>query len=143
MLIDDLLLGELKRWQLQQAENEKSCGDAYIYIYRESDGHIERRSNSLPAPDGEKVSLICIRNDGRLMLHNVIVVALRNEGLNAHSFRHTHATRLIEDGATPKGVAGRLGHTNAIITQNLYTHNTFKLQEDTAAIFAKNWQVTR
>ncbi|MBR1645973.1 MAG: tyrosine-type recombinase/integrase [Selenomonadaceae bacterium] len=58
--------------------------------------------------------------------------------LNAHSFRHTHATQLIEQGATPNGVAGRLGHANTQITQDLYVHNTQKLQKDTAEIFAKN-----
>ena len=138
IIVDDFLLGELKRWQNRQAENEKHFGDNYVCIYRESDGHIIRQSRALPAPDGEKVSLVCVRSDGRLILHNVIVVALRKEGLNAHSFRHTHATQLIENGAIPRGVAGRLGHANAVITQNLYTHNTFKLQEETAEIFDKS-----
>ena len=64
----------------------------------------------------------------------------KRNGLNAHSFRHTHATILIESGATPRGVASSLGHVDATITQNLYTHNTRKLQEDTASIFAKNLQ---
>ena len=60
---------------------------------------------------------------------------LRQAGVNAHSFRHTHATQLIEQGAQAKGVAARLGHANTQITKNLYTHNTLKLQEETAAIF--------
>ena len=140
IIVDDFLLGELKRWQVQQCENEKQFGGSYVYIYREANGHIERKSKALPAPDGEKVSLVCTRGDGRLILHNVIVVALRKDGLNAHSFRHTHATQLIESGAAPKGVAGRLGHANVNITQNLYTHNTQKLQEETADIFTKNLQ---
>lgn len=41
----------------------------------------------------------------------------------------THATQPIENGATPNGVAGRLGHANVDITQNLYTHTTQKLQK--------------
>ena len=41
VLIDDFLLGELRRWQVQQAENEKKFGDSYVYIYREEDGHIQ------------------------------------------------------------------------------------------------------
>ena len=65
---------------------------------------------------------------------------MQKAGINTHSFRHTHATTLIENGATPKGVAGRLGHSNTAITQNLYTHNTQKLQEDTATIFEKTLQ---
>ena len=57
--------------------------------------------------------------------------------MNAHSFRHTHATLLIENDATPKGVAARLGHTDIAITQNLYTHVTDKMQNDTLAIFTQ------
>ena len=142
ILIDDYLLGELRRWKNQQDENEKALGNSYVHIYRERDGHIERRSKGLSAPDGEKVSLVCTRPDGRLILRAVFTAALHDEGLNAHSFRHTHATQLIESGAAPKGVAGRLGHANTQITQNLYTHNTLKLQEETVSIFAENLQTT-
>lgn len=138
LFADDDLLSELSRWQTQQAENEKSCGGSYVRIYCEENGHIERRSKALPAPpDAEKVSLVCTHADGRLVLRNHFTRILTDEGLNAHSFRHTHATQLIENGASAKGVAGRLGHANAAITQNLYTHNTEKLQEDTVTIFNK------
>ena len=139
VVVGDFLLGELKRWQ-QQTENEKLIGGSYVHIYREADGHIERRSKNLPAPDGEKVSLVCTRDNGQMILKNHFSQILKREGLNAHSFRHTHATRLIELGAKPTGVAGRLGHANVNTTQNLYTHNTQKLQEDTAAIFNENLQ---
>lgn len=140
IIVDDYLLGELKRWQARQVENEKQCGNSYVYIYREDNGHIERRSKGLPAPSAEKVSLICTRDDGRLVLKDFFIKVLQGEGLNTHSFRHTHATQLIESGATPKGVAGRLGHSNPQITQNLYVHNTLKLQEETAQFFIKNLQ---
>lgn len=140
ILVDDYLLEELRRWQARQAENERQFGDSYIYTYCESNGHIVFFSKALPAPDCEKVSLICTRDNGQLVLENHFTKILRDEGLNAHSFRHTHATQLIESGAAPKGVACRLGHANALITQNLYTHNTLKLQEETAAIFDKNLQ---
>lgn len=140
VLIDNFLLGELKRWQNQQTENEKQFGDTYVYVYRESDGYIERKSKSLPAPDGEKISLVCTRKNGKIVSRSSLINTLTRENINAHSFRHTHATQLIENGATPKGVAGRLGHANTQITQNLYTHNTAKLQEETAEIFAKNLQ---
>ena len=73
-------------------------------------------------------------------MRGMLTKVLQAECLNAHSFRHTHATQLIENGATPKGVAGRLGHANVNITQNLYTHNAQKLQEETATIFDKNLQ---
>ena len=41
--------------------------------------------------------------------------------------------KVVEKGGfvtkSAKGVAERLGHADATITQNLYTHNTEKLQE--------------
>ncbi len=140
IIVDDYLLGELKRWQARQTENEKQLGDSYVYVYREDNGHMERRSKGLPAPDAEKVSLVCTREDGRIILRETFTDVLHNEKLNAHSFRHTHATILIENGVSAKAVAGRLGHANTQITQNLYTHNTLKLQEEAAAIFTENLQ---
>ena len=73
-------------------------------------------------------------------MKNYFTIILAAEGLNEHSFRHMHATQLIEQGAKLKGVAGRLGHASTTITQDLYTHSTLKLQEETAAIFDKNLQ---
>lgn len=140
IIVDDFLLGKLKSWQAQQRENEQHFGNSYVCVYREVDGHIERKSKSLPALGGEEVSLICTRTDGRIISKSWFTQILKREELNAHSFRHTHVTQLIENGAKPKGVAGRVGHANTQITQNLYTHNTTKLQEETAAIFAKNLQ---
>ena len=139
VIVDDYLLRELRRWQARQLENEKRFGESYVYIYSEEDSHVRQQSKALPF-DGKKVSLICVQEDGRMFLRGRITKYLHDEGLNAHSFRHTHATQLIENGAAPKGVAGRLGHANTLITQNLYTHNTLKIQEETAAIFEKNLQ---
>ena len=140
ILVDDFLLRELERRQTQQLENERHFGDGYVYIYADAGGHIEWQSKSLK-PVGEKVSLICTRDNGQPVSRESLMRMLRLTGLNAHSFRHTHATRLIEGGATAKGVA-RLGHSNTLITQNLYTHNTLKLQEETVAIFVQNLQTS-
>lgn len=142
VLVDDYLLSELRRWQARQAENEKELGDSYVAVYREDDGHVIRQAKSLPPPATERVGLICTRGNGYPYLREGFASLLISEGLNAHSFRHTHATQLIESGASAKAVAGRLGHANTQITQNLYTHNTLKLQEEAAAIFAKSLQGT-
>ena len=53
--------------------------------------------------------------------------------MNKHSFRHTHATRLIEAGAKPD-VSARLGHADTTITQNLYTHDAEEMKQETARI---------
>ncbi|MBR1646919.1 MAG: ACT domain-containing protein [Selenomonadaceae bacterium] len=42
IVVGDFLLGELKCWRNQQAENEKSCCGSYVHVYRENDGNIER-----------------------------------------------------------------------------------------------------
>jgi len=60
---------------------------------------IQRQSKGLPVSVSEKISLVCTRNDRRIILRGVVVNFLKKEGLNDHSFRHTHATQLIESGA--------------------------------------------
>ena len=137
IVIDKFLADELKRWKKLQAENESEIGESYVYVYRNSEEKIIQQSRGLKMENAEKVNFVCTHKDGRITQSYYVSAALKKENLNAHSFRHTHATMLIENGATPKGVAGRLGHANAAITQNLYTHNTRKLQDDTAAIFEK------
>lgn len=139
ILIDDYLLSELRRWKARQAENEKQFGDSYVYIYCEESGHVQRQPKSFPISN-EKVSLVCVREDGRLLLKEILTRMLCREGLNAHSFRHTHTTVLAEIGVPAKAIAGRLGHADATITQNLYTHNTEKLQEAAVINFAKTLQ---
>ena len=140
--IDEELCRELERWRGIQQADEAAGGDGRICVYRKEDGRIVQQSRGLPHDGLSRVCLVCTRRDGSMLPRQGVTNALAAEGLNAHSFRHTHATLLIENGAAPKGVAGRLGHRNAVITQNLYTHNTEKLQEDTAAVFEKAMQTS-
>ena len=136
-MIDDYLFGELKRWQARQAENEKQFGGKYICVYREEIGHIAQQQKSFPISNAEKVSLVCVASNGQPVLYNRLARMLRKEGLNALSFRHTHATVLTEYGANPEVISGRLGHKNPQLTQDVYVHNTPKMQEDAVAVFTK------
>ena len=140
IVMDDFLLNELKRWKLQQIENEQAAGSSYIYIYKTAEGKLVQCSKEIGFNSGEKINSLCTYSNGRILIRASIVRTLSLNGINAHSFRHTHATTLIENGVTPKAVADRLGHSNAAITQNLYTHNTRKMQEYAAAVFAKTLQ---
>ena len=136
--IDDTLLVELKKWHMLQAAAYTAGGGSYIAVYYHAEtGKLVQQSKNLPISNQYKqADLVCTNiKNGRKVVYPTLQRHLKRLGINAHSFRHTHATILIENGATPKGVASRLGHTKADITHNLYTHNTPKLQQDTANIF--------
>ena len=85
----------------------------------------------------ERRPLLCVHPTGIPYAHENVRYALYRLGLNSHSFRHTHATRLIESGTKPVDVAARLGHADATITQNLYAHDTVEMQQETARIFER------
>lgn len=134
--ISSELVGILDEWHKHQLACEKRLGSSYIYQYETNTGEILSYSKVFKVDNTlTKKDFVCTRDNGKLILYNAIRVLLKNNGLNAHSFRHTHATLLIENGASPKGVAARLGHTSIDITQNLYTHVTDKMKQDTLAAF--------
>lgn len=54
-----------------------------------------------------------------------------------HSLRHTHATMLINGGASPVDVAKRLGHADASTTLSIYTHAIESNDTNNAEMFAK------
>lgn len=137
IIADVELINELRRWQHIQMDNESKYGSSYVCIRKNDAGLLMMQSKSIEAPPAFKYILpaVCTQENGKIILPQYVFYYLKKQGLNAHSFRHTHATMLIEAGATPRGVAGRLGHANTAITQNLYTHDTEKMQQDTAKVF--------
>lgn len=54
---------------------------------------------------------------------------------NFHSLRHTHATMLLENGAEPKDIQVRLGHSKFSTTMDTYSHVTKKMKNETIDIF--------
>ena len=91
VVVDDFLIKELVRWRVQQSRNEEKFGDSYVYAYSNVGGQIYRQSKILPADD-EQLAFVCTRPLGQPVQKNFIAKYLLLEGLNAHSFRHTHAT---------------------------------------------------
>jgi integrase len=52
--------------------------------------------------------------------------------LTAHGLRHTCATLMLDNGVPPKVAAERLGHSDATLFMNLYSHVTETMQRDAA-----------
>jgi integrase len=135
------LLALLKRWKAQQAANEMKHGKAYIYAYEDPNGHLwQMQKQVMPEKGMERRFLVCTTENGKAINASTLERAMRMHGTNFHSFRHTHATLCAESGAPAKGLAGRLGHSNTAITENLYTHETERLQESTLNAFEKSIQ---
>lgn len=137
---DAALLSFLRVFKASQARDELRLGEVYQLAYE--DTHQGRAFVTLPKKlrslaGMERRPLVCVYSDGTPYRHTSVASALKRMGLNAHSFRHTHATRLIEAGAKAVDVAARLGHKDAAITQNLYTHDTAEMQKETARIFGE------
>ncbi|MDR1413117.1 MAG: site-specific integrase [Actinomycetes bacterium] len=52
--------------------------------------------------------------------------------ISMHGLRHTHATLLLAAGVDYKTIQARLGHTDAALTLNLYTHSIVERDEISA-----------
>jgi integrase len=140
IMIDDNLVTLLKRWKIQQNKWELSGGNSYCIIDEKKDHTVQTYSKVFISAETNRQKMICTELSGKIVSRATVMQHLKNIGLNTHSFRHTHATMLIEAGASLKGVAARLGHKRVEITENLYTHNTTKMQQDTLKGFAKTLQ---
>ena len=82
---------------------------------------MKERSNSefiLSHEDGEPISQRLYRWRFNKMLDDL---GIRH--LNFHALRHTFATRAIESGMDVKTLSEILGHSNAAVTLNVYTHS--------------------
>ena len=137
---DAALLAYLRSLKMAQARDEIRLGEAYQITYEDKahDRAVVVLPKKLPpAPTLERRMLLCIKENGAPILGDSFKKMLRTHGLNAHSFRHTHATQLIEAGAKPVDVAARLGHASATITQDLYTHDTEAMKRETANLVNK------
>jgi integrase len=62
------------------------------------------------------------------------------EGFRFHDLRHTHASLLMSENVHPKVVSERLGHSDVVITLNLYSHVLPNVQEEAAERFGEAWR---
>ncbi|WP_196607094.1 tyrosine-type recombinase/integrase [Pectinatus frisingensis] len=132
ILIGSILSKELKKWHIEQAKSKLRLGLDYITNLVNDNGEINKIS-------GAKYDFVCTNKYGEFINRKMLYVccrSLQRKGIvfNFHSLRHTHATLAIENGATIKDVAARLGDTVNTVS-NIYSHDTITMQKQTVKIF--------
>lgn len=139
--IGKTLVSELKEYKKLQLENQLYYGEYYTDIFKKAETdekgntifrliEIEKTvPTTLPAANmimrkenGQYSSIDSFKYAARVIHYDL------NIDFNFHSLRHTHATRLIENGISPKVVQARLGHERIETTLQTYVHNTEQME---------------
>ena len=146
--IGDTLLNELIKEKKRQEDNEREYGEYYTvhYLKMETDEKNNPIRRIIPASITlsvalPRVNMLCIDENGTYtsvdsfkypsrVIHRELKIAF-----DYHSLRHTHATRLIESGVSPKAVQQRLGHKSIITTLQTYVHTTEAMQDEAVEKF--------
>lgn len=123
--IDFQTIELLKLWKKEQAEELLQFGintktkKQLIFTYVNADGAINQPLHA------DYSNNIMKRLEKKYKLKHVTI----------HGLRHTHATLLLEGGASIKETQDRLGHKNAETTLNTYSHVTEKAQRNAVEKF--------
>ena len=144
------LYNALKEELLRQKRNELTYGEYFtIQVLKpekdEKNNMIQRvvSVEKCVNPTLPRAKMICIAENGEYTSTDSFKYASRvihkelGLAFDFHSLRHTHATRLIEGGASPKTVQDRLGHQNIETTLQTYVHNTDEMDDTAVDIFEK------
>lgn len=146
--IGDTLIAELKEYRKMQIEQQLLYGEYYTNIYQKEE--TDEKGNAIfRLIEVEKtvpvslpqVNLIMRRENGQYSSMDAFKYASRiihhelGITFNFHSLRHTHATKLIESGVSPKAVQARLGHENIETTLQTYVHNTEIMEQSAVDAF--------
>ena len=76
---------------------------------------------------------VCAHPDGSPVNPMTLTAWLRvNAPIGFHGLRHSHASLLLNSGASIKAVSSRLGHSSATVTLKTYAHLTPGADEDAA-----------
>ena len=88
----------------------------------------------------EEPDLICTRDSlshirpSSIQQYLIKVCKQLNIDVHFHQIRHTHATMLIQNGASAKDVQLRLGHSKIETTLNVYVHNDLEASRNSVNI---------
>lgn len=148
--IGGTLLAELKEYYKMQLENQMMYGEYYTQIFKKAEKD-EKGNTIYRLIEVEKsvpvtlpqANLIMRKENGQYSSTDSFKYAARvihyDLGIkfNFHSLRHTHATKMIEQGVSPKAVQERLGHENIETTLQTYVHNTEVMEQEAVDVFEK------
>ena len=137
--LDDDFVELLLREKRQQEKDRAYYDEQYFRYYEDDKGRISRNPEG-----GQEVHFVGARRDGefiapRTMQHTSSVIHhdMGYKEFDFHSLRHTHATMLVENGASPMYVQHRLGHKSLEVTLRVYFHYTDKMEEDGTEVLSK------
>lgn len=144
----DTLYHALADERARQLQNELTYGEYYtIYVSKsETDEKGNTIQRLLPvekciSPALPRIPLICIAENGEftspdsMKYANRVIHTSLDIAFDYHSLRHTHATRLIEAGVSPKTVQVRLGHQNIETTLQTYVKSTDQMEDNAVEAF--------
>ena len=132
--IDDILLTELKEYAKNRAKNKLLYGELYKRYYLDKNAVITENLT-----DTQLDFFICRECGsfiGKSSLISYMKTYCEKKGVKytTHSFRHTHATELIENGVPVKQIQDRLGHKSITTTLDIYAEATKKMEEQVLEI---------
>ncbi|GED67736.1 site-specific integrase [Brevibacillus reuszeri] len=117
--IPDTVVEILKTYRLKQEKHKREMGSAY-------EDYDLIAANEI----GQPINPRSLTGHFRRMIQKASVPKIR-----FHDTRHTHATILLKLGEHVKIVSERLGHSNAAMTMNVYSHVTSDMQKEAAKKF--------
>jgi len=133
--VGNTLIRALKAYRNEQLSNRIKYGEYYTKY--------DMVGDEVRASQNHTLDFVCTKENGQMITQNSLKYLSRTINyelgitFNFHSFRHTHATTLIENGANIKDVQERLGHTSISTTMDTYAHVTKKMVRDTVDVFER------
>lgn len=137
IVIDDALVEELKKYKKHIAKMKLKYGEFYKKLYINEHGEVVERQTNNP------IEFFVCQDNGRFIVCTTFLSTLKTAErhlkfkVTMHSFRHTHATMLLENGLNIKAVQDRLGHSSVKTTLDVYSEVTEKMQKETLDAVSK------
>jgi integrase len=125
IVVDNEVIGALKKHMLTQQKVRKYFGEAYL-----DEGFIFAKKDKQP---GYPIFIKTVEN----RMTRLLKLAGLNQELTPHSLRHTHTSLLAEAKVSLEEIMDRLGHCDDDTTKNVYLHVTKEMKKEASHKFAQ------